>query len=113
MVVVAAVALVVALAAAQASRGNVRPRAVGADAVARLARVNVGPAGVQADRSTSGAVLSSSGQYVAFVSGARNLVRDDTNRLRDVFVRDLRTSWTTRVSTSSTGAESDGPSAKP
>ena len=113
MVVGAAVALVVALAAAQASRGNVRPRAVDADSVMRLARVNVGPAGVQADRSTSGAVLSASGQYVAFVSGARNLVRDDTNRLRDVFVRDLRTSWTTRVSTSSTGAESDGPSAKP
>jgi hypothetical protein len=105
MVVVAAVALVVAFAAAQASRGNVRPRAVDADAVVRLARVNVGPAGAQADRSTTGASLSASGRYVAFVSGARDLVRDDTNHTRDVFVRDLRTSRTTRVSTSSTDAE--------
>ena len=113
MVVVAAVALVVAFAAAQASRGNVRPRAVDADAVVRLARVNVGPAGAQADRSTTGASLSASGRYVAFVSGARDLVRDDTNHTRDVFVRDLRTSRTTRVSTSSTDAEGDGPSAKP
>ena len=113
MVVVAAVALVIALAAAQASRGNVRPRAVDADAVARLARVNVGPAGIQANGSTTAAVLSASGRYVAFVSGARDLVRDDANRARDIFVRDLRTSWTTRVSISSTEAESDGPSAKP
>jgi Tol biopolymer transport system component len=113
MVVVAAVALVVALAAAQASRGNGRLRAVDADAVARLGRVNVGPAGVQADGSTTSAVLSAGGRYVAFVSGARNLVRDDTNRARDVFVRDLRTSWTTRVSISSAEAESDGSSAKP
>jgi Tol biopolymer transport system component len=113
MVVVAAVAVVVAFAAAQASRGNVRPRAVDAGAVVRLMRANVGPAGIEADRSTTGAALSASGRYVAFVSGARDLVRDDTNHTRDVFVRDLRTSSTTRVSTSSTEAESDGPSAKP
>jgi Tol biopolymer transport system component len=113
MVAVAAVALVVALAAAQASRGNVRQRAVDADAVVHMARVNVGPAGVEADGSTSGAVLSASGRYVAFVSGARDLVHGDTNRARDVFVRDLRTSWTSRVSTSSSEAQSDGPSEKP
>ena len=110
---VAAFAVLLAFVATQASRGTVRPRAVDADAVARAARVNVGPAGVEADGSTTSAVLSASGRYVAFVSGATDLVRGDTNSARDVFVRDLRTSRTSRVSTSSTGAEGDGPSAKP
>ena len=113
MVAVAAVALVVAFVGAQASRGNLRPRAVDADAIARIARVNVGPAGAQTNRSTTGAVLSASGRYVAFVSGATHLVRDDSNGMRDVFVRDLRTSWTSRVSLSSIESESNGPSAKP
>ena len=113
MVAVAAVALVVAFVGAQASRGNLRPRAADADAIARIARVNVGRAGAQTNRSTTGAVLSASGRYVAFVSGATHLVRDDSNGTRDVFVRDLRTSWTSRVSLSSTESESNGPSAKP
>jgi Tol biopolymer transport system component len=113
MVAVSVVALVVAFVGAQASRGNLRPRAVDADAIARIVRVNVGPSGAQANRSTTGAVLSASGRYVAFVSGATHLVRDDSNGTRDVFVRDLRTSWTSRVSLSSTESESNGPSAKP
>src|SRR5262245_11988299 len=117
MVAVAAVALAAALLVAQASRGNVRLRAADADAdadaIARTARVNVGPAAIQADGATTAAVLSASGRYVAFVSGATDLVRGDTNGVRDVFVRDLRTSWTTLVSRSSTEIQSDGPSAKP
>jgi Tol biopolymer transport system component len=113
MVAVSGVALIVGFVGAQASRGNVPPRAVDADAIARLARVNVGPAGVEANRATTAAVLAASGRYVAFVSGASDLVRGDTNDTRDVFVRDLRSSWTSRVSLSSAGSESNGPSAKP
>src|SRR5262245_932242 len=107
------VTLAVASVAAHASRGNVPTRAVGADEIARIARVNVSTAGVQASGASSGAVLSASGRYVAFVSGATDLVPRDLNHERDVFVRDLRMSTTTRSNMSSTGLESNGPSEKP
>jgi Tol biopolymer transport system component len=42
--------------------------------------------------------LSADGRYVAFSSGANNLVTNDYNPLRDVFVRDLLTGTTTLVS---------------
>lgn len=44
------------------------------------------------------AVFSPDGRYVAFASLANNLVPGDTNRLQDVFVRDLRTGTTTLAS---------------
>jgi Tol biopolymer transport system component len=113
MVTVAAIVMLLAFVAAQTSRGNVRARAVDADAIALTARVNVSTTGTQSNGSTSGAVLSASGRYVAFVSAATILVAGDRNGLRDVFVRDLRTSWTSRVSVSSGEAESDGASTKP
>jgi Tol biopolymer transport system component len=49
--------------------------------------------------------ISADGRYVAFQSLAANLVRGDTNRLSDVFVRDLATRKTTRVSVDSRGAQ--------
>jgi len=45
--------------------------------------------------------LSANGRYVAFVSEATNLVVGDTNAEMDVFVRDLTTGVTERVSVSS------------
>src|SRR5262245_20488526 len=107
------VTLAVAAVAAHASRGNVPTAAVGAHEIARTARVSVSTAGVQASRASSGAVLSASGRYVAFVSRATDLVPRDLNRERDVFVRDLRLSTTIRANVSSTGLESNGPSEKP
>jgi Tol biopolymer transport system component len=111
--VVVACAAVLALLAAQASQGLTPPRAVDADAIALTARVNVGTTGAQADGASFGAVLSAGGRHVAFVSGASTLVSGDRNGTRDVFVRDLRMAATSRVSVSSTGTESDGPSEKP
>src|SRR5688500_4997235 len=49
--------------------------------------------------------LSRDGRYVAFSSLASNLVPRDTNRVRDVFVRDRRSGRTRRVSVSSAGAQ--------
>lgn len=49
--------------------------------------------------------ISGNGRYVAFVSSAGNLVRDDTNGDEDVFVRDLKRGKTGRVSLSSKGEE--------
>jgi Tol biopolymer transport system component len=111
--VVVAVCMMLAAVAAHADRGSVTVRAADADAVTRTARVNVSTAGAQAAGSSSQAVLSATGRYVAFVSRAANLVPGDLNRAGDVFVRDLRTATTSRASVSSTGVETDGPSGKP
>jgi len=36
--------------------------------------------------------MSANGRYVAFVSAATNLVAGDTNRIPDIFVRDMQLS---------------------
>jgi hypothetical protein len=54
--------------------------------------------------------LSADGRFVAFESSAGNLVPGDTNETRDVFVRDVLSGVTTRVSVSSTGAQGQGDS---
>src|SRR5689334_14491654 len=69
------------------------------------------PAAANGDSpSTAG---SRHGRYVAFQSAASNLVPADTNGASDIFVRDLRTSRTTRVSVSSSGRQSNGDSVNP
>ena len=86
-------ALAVALAAAaEAHQGQARLGGPTFDAsgVALVARVNVSTSGVQSDSSTTGAVLSSNGRYVAFSSRATTLTPGDTNGFPDVFVHDLR-----------------------
>ncbi|MEK6275688.1 MAG: hypothetical protein AABM30_10160 [Actinomycetota bacterium] len=57
---------------------------------------------------SSGPAISAHGRYVAFTSNASNLVPHDTNKLADVFVRDLRTGRTTRASVSSRGRQATG-----
>jgi Tol biopolymer transport system component len=54
--------------------------------------------GAVGNGTSKNAVLSPDGRYVAFASLASNLVPDDTNRLQDVFVRDLQTGTTTLAS---------------
>jgi Tol biopolymer transport system component len=68
-------------------------------------RVSVGTGGVQADADSSDGSLSADGRYLAFTSLADNLVPGDTNGQVDVFVRDLRRGVTSRVSISSSGAQ--------
>jgi Tol biopolymer transport system component len=67
-------------------------------------RLSVGSHG-QANGASGAATISASGRYVAFESAASNLVGRDTNHKVDVFVRDLATSKTSRVSVSSRGAQ--------
>lgn len=70
-----------------------------------------------ASRSSSGTLGNSgsfnpscnkSGRYVAFESDASNLVSNDTNNKRDIFLRDLDNNTTIRISVSSTGAQANG-----
>jgi Tol biopolymer transport system component len=50
---------------------------------------------------------------VAFESKAKNLVPDDTNQARDVFVRDRESGETERVSISTDGGQAKGESGDP
>jgi Tol biopolymer transport system component len=94
----------------------VRDRATGI-----TSRVSVASDGAQADASgfdhgwraslfMSRPFLSANGRYAAFTSRAPNLVADDRNEKADVFVHDLWTGRTIRVSLTADGTEADGDS---
>jgi Tol biopolymer transport system component len=71
---------------------------------ARTVRVSVGSGGAQVTGGASGdAAISADGRFVAFESTATNLVADDTNAASDVFVHDLLSGTTERVSVSTAG----------
>ena len=57
--------------------------------------------------------ISADGRYVVFLSRSTNLAPDDTNGKDDVFVRDLVSLTTTRVSVSSSGAQASDWSVQP
>ena len=70
--------------------------------------VSVTPAGVPGNGDSRGPSISARGRFVAFWSGASDLVPNDTNSYPDVFVRDRVAGVTTRVNVSSTGDQSNG-----
>ncbi|WP_175517776.1 cadherin domain-containing protein [Planctomicrobium piriforme] len=76
-------------------------------------RVSVNSAGVESNDLSLGGVISGDGRTVAFYSYSNNLVSDDTNGAPDIFVHDLQSGETTRVSVSSSGAQGFGPSYVP
>ncbi len=76
-------------------------------------RVSVDSAGSQADGSNDAPAISADGRFVAFESKASNLVPRDFNRRQDVFVHDLQTGTTERVSVDSTGNQASGPTDAP
>lgn len=49
--------------------------------------------------------ITPDGRFVSFTSRASNLVNNDTNRLKDVFVKDMETGAVDRVSVASDGSE--------
>ena len=73
--------------------------------------VSVGLNGVPANNDSDDASISADGRYVAFGSLASNLVPGDSNGFSDVFVRDLQTSTTTRISIPAAGGQANGHSA--
>ncbi|HEY2789821.1 MAG TPA: hypothetical protein VGI72_10215 [Gaiellales bacterium] len=99
----AAVLVATAVAAALAPSASATP--------VTTVRVSVASGGAQANADSTAAVLSADGAVVAFDSDAGNLSRrPDTNHAKDVFVRDLGTGITRRVSVSSAGAQARGTS---
>jgi hypothetical protein len=67
------------------------------------------PAGVDSQQAT----VSADGRYVAFQSAASNLTPSDANDATDVFVRDLVTRTTVRVSVTSAGEVWEGSATHP
>jgi Tol biopolymer transport system component len=65
--------------------------------------VSLDSAGNQGNNYSSSPSISADGRFVAFASVASNLVPGDTNNQIDIFVRDLLTNITTRVSVDSAG----------
>jgi hypothetical protein len=72
--------------------------------------VSVAQDGGNANGASTGAEISADGRFVAFASDATNLVANDANTVRDVFVRDRQANVTTRVSVATGGAEAAGAS---
>jgi Tol biopolymer transport system component len=70
-------------------------------------QVVVSALGQQPNATSDSPAISGDGRYVAFVSAASNLVVNDTNGVRDVFVYERVTGAVTRVSTSSAGIQAN------
>lgn len=68
-------------------------------------RVSVGKDAAQGNGASINASVSDDGRFVAFQSGASNLIARDTNGVNDVFVRDLAAKKTRRVSTGARRAQ--------
>ena len=76
-------------------------------------RVSVASDGTQGNAGCYWPIISAGGRYVTFSSDASNLVPDDTNGQKDIFVRDRQTSHTGRVSTTSHGIQGNRESRSP
>lgn len=77
--------------------------------------VSVSNAGLlgSADSGLNGVSVSAGGRFIAFSSGASNLVAGDANGVSDIFVRDRQTGKTEMISVSSNSAKSNADSINP
>ncbi|MFJ1935830.1 hypothetical protein ACIOGZ_24625 [Kitasatospora sp. NPDC088160] len=100
--------LAAALLAATTAQVQAQAQAQAAPLPEGTVTVNVAPDGTPADDWSEPLGLSADGRYALFTSLAANLVPGDTNRLYDVFVRDLWTGHTERVSVADDGGQLDG-----
>lgn len=82
-------------------------------ATGRLVLASVDTAGHQGTGESWAPAISANGRFVAFASEVPSLVRGDTNRSADVFVRDLVANQTTRISLGAAGRQANRPSYAP
>ena len=73
-----------------------------------IERVSVSSLGVEANDYSQSPTISADGRYIAFESGATNLVDGDTNARSDIFVYDRTLDTIERVSVSTLGVEGNG-----
>lgn len=82
-------------------------------ATRKTIRVSIASDGDQANSDSSAPMISADGGFVAFQSTASNLIENDTNEYPDIFVHDLNSGETTRVSRGMANAEPNGESMIP
>ena len=75
--------------------------------LAETTRSSVHTLGNQGNGASRNASISADGRYVAFVSGATNLIDSDPNLSDDIFLRDRELGTTTRIVQCSPGAPPD------
>ena len=73
-------------------------------------RINLAANGAQANGISSSSALSADGRYVVYESDASNLVADDTNGKRDIFIYDRQEGTTERVDVANDGTQSNADS---
>ncbi|WP_319523071.1 C1 family peptidase [uncultured Desulfosarcina sp.] len=73
-------------------------------------RVSITDDGEEVDGASTCPSIDADGRYVVFESSATNLVDNDTNASKDVFIYDCRERIVERVSHSTSGTEGDGTS---
>ena len=96
--------------------GQIYVRDLGITTTTVITPVSVSTSGVLGDGPSEGLALSSNGRYVVFDSQAHNLVPGDTSLpegLSQIFVRDLETGVTSKVSQAPDGSAPDGGSYAP
>lgn len=76
-------------------------------------RVSVASDETEANHTSFFSSISADGRYVTFDSMASNLFPDDTNNVSDIFVRDLLTGTTERISVDSFETQGNGSSTDP
>ncbi|NJK68253.1 MAG: calcium-binding protein [Microcoleus sp. SU_5_3] len=76
-------------------------------------RVSVNSTGKQGNIGSFNPSISANGRFVVFDSLADNLVAGDTNSTRDIFVREIQTNTTTRISVNSSGNQGNSGSVSP
>ncbi len=78
-----------------------------------ILRVSVDSGEVQGNNDSYFPAISADGRYIVFNSYASNLVSGDTNGASDIFVHDMQTHLTRRVSVDSNGIQGNGHSYRP
>ena len=78
-----------------------------------VTRLSTTSSGGEANNGSDSPVFSPDGRSVVFRSYAKNLVDGDTNRVYDIFLKDLTSGAVTRLSTTSSGGQAKGGSGSP
>lgn len=75
-----------------------------------LERISLSNDGTEANGKSEGFAISADGRYVVFASNASNLIANDSNNARDIFVRDRIANTTKRVSLANDSSQANGAS---
>lgn len=77
-------------------------------AAAKTTRISINDAGFEANDDSYNPVISSDARFIAFESRARNLIKGDNNKRRDIYVRDRKFGKITRESIPDSRTDADG-----